>query len=129
MLSENQIVEFVCRHVRSCGYEIVSQLKTTQQGRDIVARRAGSILTELRIEAKGETSDRQGSARFGKGFNSAQVRDHVANAFYCAASMRQPSSAAGEVRVGIALPDTAPHRKRIEAVRDAIAVLGIGVFW
>jgi hypothetical protein len=93
---------------------------------DIVAKKVGSVAIDLLIEAKGETSDRQGSARYGKPFNSAQVRDHVANAFYCAASLLDPSSVS--FRVGIALPETAQHRDRMSAVRTAIERLGIGVF-
>lgn len=92
MLTENQVIAFVCRHLRSLGYEVTQELNTTQRGRDIVAKTAGAAPTELQIEAKGATSDRQGSARFGRPFDSAQVRDHVANAFYGAARMLESKS-------------------------------------
>jgi hypothetical protein len=84
---------------------------------------------ELRVEAKGETSSKDSTKRFGKPFNTAQVRDHVSNAFYCVASMIEPSTEQCRVRVAMALPGTQGHRKQVAAVREAATTLGIGVFW
>ena len=89
MLSENQVTEAVCDHHKTHGYVITQGMTTKQRGHDIIATKQSTTPIELHIEAKGETSDRQGSARHGKAFNSAQVSDHVASAFFCAAAMLQ----------------------------------------
>ena len=127
MLSENQVIEAVCSHLESHGYAITQRLTTKQHGHDIIAVRRGVSPIELHIEAKGETSDRKGSARHGKAFNSAQVSDHVAAAFYCAAAMLQDGGKT--LRVGVALPDTKLHRTHIVRVAAALGKLEIAVFW
>ncbi len=129
MLSENQVIEAVCLYLRSHGYRIDQRLTTKQRGHDIIASKDAGNRIELHIEAKGETSDRIGSARHGKGFNSAQVIDHVAAAFYCAAAMLESAGADSAVRAGIALPDTKLHRKQISRVSGAISMLQIAVFF
>jgi hypothetical protein len=129
MLSENQVIEAVCEHLKTHGYVITQRLTTKQRGHDIIATKQSTTPIELHIEAKGETSDRQGSARHGKAFNSAQVSDHVASAFYCAASMLQEGVAKQSMRVGIALPDTPLHRTNVSKVANALASLQVAVFW
>ena len=129
MLTENQVVDAVCKYLESRGYRITQRLTTTQRGHDIIAEKADAGPVELHIEAKGETSDRLGSARFGKAFDTAQVGDHVASAFYCAASMFEEASAKKGVRTGIALPDTSLHRTHISRICGALEKLGIALFW
>jgi hypothetical protein len=75
------------------------------------------------VEAKDEASNRAGSKRHGKPFDSSQCRDPVANAFYSAAALIRVGQAA------ITLPETPRHRKNIEKINAAIEVLGVGVFW
>ena len=94
---------------------------TTERGDDIVARRGAD--PDLFVEAKGETSNRVGSKRYGKAFDGSQCRDHVANALYSAAAyvgMGQPA---------IALPDTHRHRACVNKINRAIDALGTWVFW
>jgi Holliday junction resolvase-like predicted endonuclease len=129
MLSENDIIEAVCQHLERQGYRIDQRLTTKQRGHDIIAMKVGEMSIELHVEAKGETSDRQGSARHGKAFNSAQVSDHVAAAFYCAASMLDGAAPSHGIRAGIALPDTKLHRTHVARIRGALAKLEIAVFW
>ena len=47
------------------GYEIKQRFTETQQGDDIIAVRDGETLL---VEAKGDTSARKGSRRYGKPF-------------------------------------------------------------
>lgn len=129
MLTENDVVESVCRHVKVHGYEVHRQLTTKERGFDIVARKPGVQVVELRVEAKGETSSKETSNRYGKPFSTAQIHDHVANAFYSAAAMLEGRGGAGSVRVAIALPGTACHRKQVRAVHYAMQLLEVGVFW
>jgi Holliday junction resolvase-like predicted endonuclease len=126
MLTENQVVDAVCEFLLSQGWQIDSKAQTTQKGHDIVARKDRTILI---IEAKGETSDRKGSARHGKPFDSAQCRDHVANALFSAAEAFQISLPLNKRLLGIALPKTKMHQKLIDQIKVALDVLEIAVFW
>src|SRR6266571_2487241 len=125
-LTENDVVTAVCAYLRIQGFSIDKQLTTLQRGDDIVASRGEEILF---IEAKGATSARQGSARFGLGFNSAQVRVHVAEAMYRAMQILSRPPEAGRVRAGIALPANSLHQREVASVRNLLRRLRIAVFW
>lgn len=129
MLTENDIIESVCQLLKAHEYEVLRQLTTRERGLDIVARKRGDEAVEVRVEAKGETSSKEGTNRFGKPFSSAQIRDHVANALYSAAAMLEGPTAGCLTRVAIALPGTAGHRKQVRAVKRAMQLLQVGVFW
>lgn len=122
VLTEDAVVEAVCRALVEYGYTIDSRASAIQHGCDIVASRGGERLI---IEAKGAGSSKVGTARFGKAFTSGQVFDHVAKAVLKA--LRVVS--AGEGRAGIALPADANHEREVQLVAPAIAQAGIGVFW
>lgn len=100
---------------------------TTEQGTDIIARRASTGETVL-VEAKGGTSSKQGTARFGKPFSASQVLTHIAEAFLAAAKLL-PKTPDPSVHVVIALPDTPLHRRQVERALHAFAKLGISVWW
>ena len=119
MLYEDDVIEAVCQHLKQNGFEISEQNPSTKRGDDIVARGTGSI-RDLCIEAKGETSKRKSSSRYGNEFNGGQVRDHVANAFYRAAKMATSGKTGG-----IAFPSNDRHRKRISDIEHALNSLGI----
>jgi len=125
MLTENQVIKAVCEFLEYNGWKIIQKALTTEKGHDIIANKNGSV---LKIEAKGETSDHQGSARYGKPFDGAQCRDHVANAFYSAAAALQ-ASGSYELIAGIALPLTRWHQALIEHIKLALNKLEIVVFW
>ncbi|HOA14628.1 MAG TPA: hypothetical protein PLB35_08185 [Myxococcota bacterium] len=125
-LTENDIVEAVCRYIQAQGMTIESRCSTKQQGYDIVAIHPKTG-RRLIIEAKGATSASETSARFGKGFSTNQVRSHVARAFYTAASTLQKE--AGKADAAIALPDTENHRHFVQNIESSLKNLGIAVFW
>jgi Holliday junction resolvase len=56
VLTEDDVVDPVCDHLETAGYEIMRRCATTQRGDDIVAVRRRSSIA-LYIEAKGETSN------------------------------------------------------------------------
>ena len=85
MLTESGVIAAVCAELQRRGYEIRQQLSESQRGDDIIATKYAEPTRTIYVEAKGETSSKNASARYGKSFDSAQVRDHVANAFYKAA--------------------------------------------
>jgi len=126
-LNENDVVDAVCRYLKRSGYEIVQISHTRQQGDDIVAARAGERLI---VEAKGATSARESSRRFGTAFSSAQIKVHVAETVYRAVQVLSRPMVNGEkVRAGIALPDNLLHRREIDSVSIMLRKLEIVVFW
>jgi hypothetical protein len=127
VITENDVIEAVCRHLEQNSYQIIKRCSTAQKGEDIVAEHVSSGIT-IRIEAKGETSDLPSSKRFGKPFSRSQCQVHVANAFYTAAAMLEAHASPNE-RVGVAFPDSSLHRKYLGRVKTVLQKLGIAVFW
>jgi Holliday junction resolvase-like predicted endonuclease len=123
-MDENEIVEAVCDYLQKKGYEISKKLHTTEHGIDIVAK--NRISNEvIHIEAKGGTSSRIGSRRFGKPYTSSQVFDRVAKGFYTACQMLSQNENANNKFV-LAVPDTILFRKYLNSVKPAMSKLGIG---
>jgi Holliday junction resolvase-like predicted endonuclease len=118
MLTEDDVVEAVCQHLQASGYRILSRCATTQRGEDIVAEHPSGVT--LRVEAKGETSSKSVTKRFGKPFDNAQANNHVAKAFYAAAEML--GAHGGRVALGFSGDAAAPrargpHRKGAATAR------------
>ncbi len=128
-LFESDVVDAVCHYLARYGFTIRQSLAPSQQGIDIIAIREGPVLTELVVEAKGETSERSGSHRYGQPFNSAQVKIHIAEAFYTAAALTFPPTPHQLRRVAVALPKNALHERYATRIQPALTALGIGVFW
>lgn len=127
MLYESDIINAVSKFLNSQGYKILQNLTENQRGDDIIAVSLDES-EKIFIEAKGETSSKKSSARFGKAFSRGQVRDHVANAFYKAAQKLQ-NNGRQSVRSGIALPKKQDHIDMVKEIRLALATLQIEVFW
>jgi hypothetical protein len=123
MLTESKVIAATCSFLRSKGFTITKALLETEHGIDIEGL-APDRKTKFSIEAKGETSSKPTTARFGKPFDSKQVFDHVSKAFYCAAR----DSSKGLV-AGIALPRNDAHVKCVEKILPALRRLEIEVFW
>jgi Holliday junction resolvase-like predicted endonuclease len=123
MMTEDDVVEAVCRYLQRNQYRIVRRCTTNDHGEDIVAAHSSGIT--LRIEAKGETSNDSTSKRFGRPFDNSQVETHVAKAFYTAAATLNSDRG----RVGVAFPETRLHRKHVGRISAAVQKLGIAVFW
>jgi len=122
MLTESDVTEAVCRFLKTRGYRVTQQLSESEAGDDIIAYSANG--TKVMIEAKGETSSKSHTPRFGKPFSSGQVLDHVSKAFYRAASY-----VAEHVSAGIALPKNNAHVSVVTRVQPVLARLNIEVFW
>jgi hypothetical protein len=123
MLTESKVIAATCSFLRSKGFTITKALLETEHGIDIEGL-APDRKTKFSIEAKGETSSKPTTARFGKPFDSKQVFDHVSKAFYCAARDRSLG-----LMAGMALPHNAAHLKCVENILPALNKLGIEVFW
>jgi hypothetical protein len=127
MLTENDVVDAVCDYLEAAGYKILMRATTSERRIDIVARLpegSGRLL----IEAKGETSSKSKTAGFGRPFDSAQTKVHVAEAFYAAACLHAAHHSSSD-SAGIALPDTPRHRELLNRIKPVIDSLGIVVYF
>ncbi len=122
MLTENDVVDAVASHLRDNGWHIQSTSNTSEHGHDILASKDG---TTIAIEAKGQTSSKSGTNRYGNEFSDSQKRSHVSRAVFRAASVVSD----GRYRAGVALPATDKHLKLIKQVRAALHTLDVTVFF
>lgn len=123
MLIESNVISAVCDFLERKRFSIVSRCTELQRGCDIVALHPLNG-KEVRIEAKGETSSKPRTKRYGQLFTNNQVYDHVSKAFYCAATY-----AAAEVYSGVAFPKNDAHVKKVRAIEPILKQLQIEVFW
>ena len=123
MLTENDIINAVSDYLLKAGYQILRVSNTRQKGHDIIAERQGA---KIFVEAKGETSSKEYTNRFGKPFNSAQIRVHVAESLYKAIATKQANPNA---KVAIAFPATRTHKQLMENVFKIIHMLEIQIFF
>ena len=124
MLTENNIVEYVSIFLKKKGYNIDQALTTSQQGIDIIAKHPekGYCL----VEAKGATSSKKESSRFGKEFNANQIKTHVGVAILKSYQTLQEHPSA---KVAIALPNNTGHKKVINSIREPLKKSGIKLFF
>ena len=122
MLNENDVIAIVVTYLEESNWEIIRTSNTRQTGPDIEATSRVSI-RHLYVEAKGATSSKKASNRYGKPFNRSQVMDHVAKSFYVAARD------SAEHLSAIAVPRNSEHKDLMEAIQPALNKLKIAVFW
>jgi hypothetical protein len=123
MLYESDVITSVCNFLKKYNFEILQQLNENQKGDDIIA--INNKKQKIYIEAKGETSSKEGSNRFGKEFNGSQKKVHVSQALYRAIKMKEENSSLS----GIAFPETKGHLSLIEPIKQTLREIGIEVFW
>jgi predicted CopG family antitoxin len=123
MLFESDVITSVCNYLKNNNFEIIQQLNENQQGDDIIA--INQQKQKFYIEAKGETSSKESSNRFGKEFNSSQKKVHVSQALYRAIKMKEENNSLS----GIAFPETKGHLALIEPIKQTLQNIGIEVFW
>lgn len=116
MLDENAVIDAMVAHLTATGHRITGRCSTTEQGIDVVAETLDSK-DAVWVEAKGGTSSRADSNRFGKQYNSSQVLDRVAKGFYTAVCLR--ARAASSCRVILVMPETLPFRKYLSPLAHA----------
>jgi hypothetical protein len=124
MLTENDVVDKMETYFLELGCLIDKKCTTVQKGIDlIIAKPDGG---KIYLEAKGETSARDGSKRHGKPFNNSQVHDHVASAIFSTLKNINKYSKHNS-EFWIALPDTRLHRTKINVVSLSLKKLDIKV--
>lgn len=124
MLFESHVVDHVCAYLEKEGCKIEGRCHERQKGPDIDAIDGSGV--RIYIEAKGQTSSNMRSKRFGKPFNTAQVKDHVANALYTAFAAKQKHP---DARIGMAFPNVICHKKYVEPISLILKAQGIEVYW
>jgi 5-methylcytosine-specific restriction protein B len=127
ILYEEDVIDATCAYLEKRNFNIEQRLTATERGDDIVASRADEV--RVFVEAKGEGSSQEHTARYGQAFGSAQIRVHVAEAFFRAARMRQQPCTSRQKVVGVAFPATRNHRRLVEEICESLETLGIEVFF
>lgn len=118
VLNENDVVDAVCELLSSNAWTIESKAYAKSRGDDIVATRNGERLV---VEAKGGTSSKSTTSRFGRPIDRGQARDHVAKAV-----LRSMAFVGSDgLHPAIALPDERNHHEFVAAARNALMQLGI----
>lgn len=122
MIYEDDVVDSVKSYLEKEGYEIIRYCHTRERGEDIVAKKGNKYLY---VEAKGEGSSDPNSNRYGKKFDSSQMRDHVSAAIYKALEIKNRHL---NDDVSIAFPDNKRHKNLLMNVLPSLKELNIQVF-
>jgi len=124
VLTENDVVKYVCEYLQDNDYRIEQKLTTSQTGVDIIAQNQNG--QKIYIEAKGATSSKKSSSRFGKEFNTSQVKSHIGVALVATFKLKQQFQNA---EVVIALPGNDTHKNLISSMREPLLKSGVSIFF
>ncbi len=122
MLFENDVIDSVIQYLKKKGFNIRSSSDTYSHGIDIVAEKDGRMMY---VEAKGQTSSKPHTKRYGLEFTRNQKMDHVSKAIYSALKTKNLYSGS---LVAIALPADDVHRELVTAVLPSLKQVGVQVF-
>lgn len=125
MLTENDIVNILAEYLVKEGYTINQSLTTLQTGIDLIAENSKEVLY---VEAKGETSSKEGTNRYGSSFSSNQIKSHVSRAILSSMIVLQENPSGSKTKVAIALPDNLGHRNLVLKVLKPLKSISIIVF-
>ena len=125
-LYEDQVVDAVINYLTRHDYRIIDFSHAGQKGDDIIAQ-SSDKKKRVYIEAKGGTSSKGGTSRFGKPFTKGQVTTHVSVAVYRAIDMKYNRK--GDIVLpAIALPKDENHLKVLNKIEDSLSELNIELF-
>ena len=126
LLKEMDVIRSVCKYLKTeKQYKIESSVENVyDHDVDIVAT-SPKLKIRLCVEAKGQTSSKTKSRRFGNEFNPNQKKDHFAKALL--KSCQYLSEDKGQV-AGIALPDDTVDRELVDSIIGVLEQLGISIF-
>lgn len=127
-MDENAVVASVCRRLETMGCEITQRRTTKEHGVDIIAHDKSSGQQFL-IEAKGGTSSREGSNRFGKPYTQSQVFDRVAKGVFTCLQLRAEHPDHQATHVILALPDARGFRSYVTPILGQLRSVGIEVWF
>ena len=122
MLTENDILAALVKFLTVKGYTEIEVLTTVQKGIDLKAKAPDGM--QLLVEAKGETSSKEHSNRFGKPFDGKQIWTHVSVAIV--KTLTTMNEYGDQYTYGMAFPEN--HRKMLQDLKLPLDKLGITVF-
>ena len=122
MLTENDILAILSTHLSENGYTEIETLTTQQKGIDLKAKAPDGI--QLLVEAKGETSSKEDSNRFGQPFSGNQIWTHVSVALV--KTLMTMNEHDEHFAYGMAFPEN--HRIMLQKLKAPLDKLGIIVF-
>ena len=127
MLTEDEVVQSVRKYLDKTGYRVDKICSTSEQGIDI---EAVNIKTgrPLFVEAKGGTSSKPDTKRFGLSFTRNQAKTHIAVALYWAAKQRQKHGTEA-AEIALAFPDDGLHPELVDEISKSIRNIGIIVYF
>ncbi len=120
MITENDVVERVTAYLIRRNWRIVSSASTSEHGPDIVARSDAG--REIWVEAKGQTSSKEGTRRYGKEFNRNQKEDSLGRALL---KCCQLVSERTDLVVALALPSDDVNSELISRISPALQRLRV----
>jgi len=126
MITENQVVEYVCTYLKKNNFSIMQSANVGQKGIDIIAKTDGF---KIFIEAKGETSSVPKSKRFGKPFTSNQVFDVISKVIFQALDIKNHHLWEDQSITAIAIPDTKIFRTWHSKVAESLCKLQLVTLW
>jgi hypothetical protein len=127
-MDENEIIGLVCRRLEAMGCTVTQRLTTTERGVDVIAHNPKTE-EEFIVEAKGGTSSRKGSARFGNPYTQSQVFDRVAKGVFTCVQLRAEHPDREKHHVILAVPDGGWFRRYLEPVQEQLLVAGVDVWF
>lgn len=128
-MNENDVVKATCKYLKDQGYTILTTCTTNQRGIDITAKNPTTGI-EVFVEAKGNTSSKEGSARYGKPYTNSQVFSHTSKGVFACLRLRVQYFDREKQRVILAVPDSQLYRKYLEPViLDNLKTAGVEVLF
>jgi uncharacterized protein YbaR (Trm112 family) len=127
-MDEDAIVESACSRLVDIGCHIDKRCTTKERGIDIIAH----SLTNghmFFVEAKGGTSSRKDSARFGIPYSQSQVFDRVAKGVFTCLELRAKYPIRESEHVILAIPNTKDFHKYLDPVMRQLKDAGIEVWF
>lgn len=125
-MNENEVIRELISYLNTQNYTVCSTANTSQTGYDIKA--CNSVET-LYVEAKGATSSKPGTTRYGKPFSGNQALSHVSRALFTTMKIYCDNKLESNKIVALALPDDKAHNTLINSVKMATEKLNIRVYW
>lgn len=124
-LTENEVIEAMVSFFEKHGFLISQVCSTNEKGIDIIAKSPGGVA--FFIEAKGGTSSKVTTNRYGKPFDKRQARTHISIAITKCFQTLQKSS--DKCVVGIALPKDDNHFYIIKSIEESLRKAGLKVYF
>jgi hypothetical protein len=127
-MDENVVVESACQRLKTAGCEIVERRTTKEQGIDIVAHNPSNG-HDFYVEAKGGTSSRIGSRRFGLAYTQSQVFDRVAKGVFTCVELRAKYPDSVNQHVILSVPDALWFHSYLDPVLEQLRLTGVVVWF